>query len=397
MPFCITKTFVGQPQADSTASSALQVNDMVLSVNGKLVGGMTELQLDIELEISGSHLILVVSRYKHAKHARKKFLEVERRILNVMDSAARDDRLIGWTEIGNGDIDSTNSSEEHHQAESIVTTSAEEESVTSAAIIRNEALGQDRASDCEVSLQGCDPSTEYISDVEEEQHASEEESSPISTAGKCYELPTKSPTNQTRPCIDLGSSKVEEMVSIPNQIEDDGNWSHDKNAWLGCVCGKVHGESEEGVFWLQCDSCDSWYDVSEKCVGFTHEEALRFDSWTCSACPSSTPTASKDCSAEPTVNETTPKNEMSRPSGSHCHGNKQANSCNRKNETRIEGCGRLKRSDQSANEEKCPETPVYDSIPTHHIGKRTDSYHIGDLVYVKAHAWPGTSSLCFVW
>ena len=41
----------------------LQVNDMVLMVNSKAVGGMTEDDLEVELEISGEELTLVISQY----------------------------------------------------------------------------------------------------------------------------------------------------------------------------------------------------------------------------------------------------------------------------------------------------------------------------------------------
>ena len=45
------------------SARGLQVNDMVLMVNNKAVGGMTEDDLEVELEISGEELILVVSQY----------------------------------------------------------------------------------------------------------------------------------------------------------------------------------------------------------------------------------------------------------------------------------------------------------------------------------------------
>ena len=54
---------------------------------------------------------------------------------------------------------------------------------------------------------------------------------------------------------------------------------------LGCVCGKIHDERWK-LFWIQCEACDSWYDVSEKCVGFSEQEAKNVKGWNCWACPS---------------------------------------------------------------------------------------------------------------
>ena len=54
---------------------------------------------------------------------------------------------------------------------------------------------------------------------------------------------------------------------------------------LGCVCGEIHDERWK-LFWIQCEACDSWYDVSEKCVGFSEQDAKNVKGWNCWACPS---------------------------------------------------------------------------------------------------------------
>ena len=103
-------TFLGVPDANheptdvSTGieSGGLRVNDMIVAINGKPVGGMTEAGLELELELSAPHLLLAVSRYRHADKVAKQFAEMERKMLDIMDRAARDDRLMGWREIGNG-------------------------------------------------------------------------------------------------------------------------------------------------------------------------------------------------------------------------------------------------------------------------------------------------------
>ena len=83
------------------ASTGLCVNDMVVAINGKVVGGMTKVGVEIELETSGPSLLLVVSRYKYAREISKKLANSERQMLQVMDNLARDDRLLGWLEVGN--------------------------------------------------------------------------------------------------------------------------------------------------------------------------------------------------------------------------------------------------------------------------------------------------------
>ena len=96
-------TFLGVDRtsdSSNTNSSALNVNDMVVLINGKPVGGMTEVGLELELEMSAPNLLLGVSRYKHAQKVARRFAEMERKMLDFMDRAARDDRLMGWREIG---------------------------------------------------------------------------------------------------------------------------------------------------------------------------------------------------------------------------------------------------------------------------------------------------------
>ena len=106
-------TFVGVPVPASASASgdggsasthgALNANDMIIAINGMPVGGMTEAGLELELETTAPRLLLAVSRYKHAEKVARKFAEMERNMLNIMDRAARDDRLMGWREVGCGD------------------------------------------------------------------------------------------------------------------------------------------------------------------------------------------------------------------------------------------------------------------------------------------------------
>ena len=52
---------------------------------------------------------------------------------------------------------------------------------------------------------------------------------------------------------------------------------------LSCTCGKTHLETKS-VFWIQCDKCDIWYNVSPRCVGFDHDQAIHLDCWFCLEC-----------------------------------------------------------------------------------------------------------------
>jgi hypothetical protein len=65
--------------------------------------------------------------------------------------------------------------------------------------------------------------------------------------------------------------------------EDECESHDDENPWLGCVCGKTHPHPIK-VFWVQCESCDAWYNVAEECVGFDELAAENIDKWCCWAC-----------------------------------------------------------------------------------------------------------------
>ena len=58
-----------------TSSPGLRVNDMLVMVNGKVVGGMTQVGVEMEIETSGPTLLLAISRYKHANDAARKFAD----------------------------------------------------------------------------------------------------------------------------------------------------------------------------------------------------------------------------------------------------------------------------------------------------------------------------------
>lgn len=84
---------------------------------------------------------------------------------------------------------------------------------------------------------------------------------------------------------DSNRKESKDTSSSNNSCTDDTDveWDSDSNPWLGCVCGETH-EKPVPVFWVQCDSCDAWYNCSSSCVGFTEDEAKKINDWMCPDC-----------------------------------------------------------------------------------------------------------------
>jgi hypothetical protein len=72
-----------------------------------------------------------------------------------------------------------------------------------------------------------------------------------------------------------------------DEIEDiDDNvlaYLKEDTPWNGCVCGATHPRPLE-VFWIACDTCSAWFNVSPKCVGFDEQTASTLKEWTCWDC-----------------------------------------------------------------------------------------------------------------
>ena len=99
-------TFVGVPSNDKdfSSSASLNINDMIMMINGKIVGGMSEVEFNLELEMNSPNLILGISKYKHVETVERNFTILEQQLLHHQDSVARDNRMIGWQEIGTGSV-----------------------------------------------------------------------------------------------------------------------------------------------------------------------------------------------------------------------------------------------------------------------------------------------------
>jgi hypothetical protein len=95
---------------------------------------------------------------------------------------------------------------------------------------------------------------------------------------------------------DSGLSSVEPTDLRSILDEDSSNsdeFGEDGNAWCGCVCGKEH-PARGNYFWVQCEGCCSWFNVYQKCVGFSKKEAESIEGWTCWACGESKSLESSD-------------------------------------------------------------------------------------------------------
>jgi hypothetical protein len=73
---------------------------MLISINGKQVGGMTEFSLKLELEICGPFLMLVISKYRFSNEGRNQDCQAESQYIRQLDVIANDDRRLDWTDIG---------------------------------------------------------------------------------------------------------------------------------------------------------------------------------------------------------------------------------------------------------------------------------------------------------
>mmetsp|Transcript_2790 Transcript_2790/g.7815 ORF Transcript_2790/g.7815 Transcript_2790/m.7815 type:complete len:417 (+) Transcript_2790:128-1378(+) len=76
----------------------------------------------------------------------------------------------------------------------------------------------------------------------------------------------------------------DENDSVDSTESIQGLWEGELATWNGCSCGNLHRRPTK-VFWIQCEgSCQSWYNVSSNCVGFTELQAETISPWYCHAC-----------------------------------------------------------------------------------------------------------------
>jgi hypothetical protein len=338
---------------------------MIVSVNGKRVGGMTAAGFEIEVEISGPELVLLVSRYKFATKVQDRIQEAERSYLDAIDKVINDDRLLGWTDIGttttplsgpemSANLDAAvaspsaitkpkvspltiNARDENgfssdESVELVKTVQVEDDTkllrgfggrspshtqtkldkagecspshqetkpnklakpqadfrvpeATSRIVSIQKAIPEDGAEECAhswMSFQNAIP----ITGVDDCAHSQGSMSSQSATADdeaeECAHSQGSMSSQKTMPKTGAKENAGSQESDVSKGAESD--WSDDGNAWLGCVCGEIHNEKIP-VFWIQCFSCESWYNCSDKCAGFGAKDAETVERWICWGCP----------------------------------------------------------------------------------------------------------------
>ena len=286
---------------------------MIVAVNGKSVGGMTEAALGLELDTGGSELILVVSRHKHAEVESRRAHVVEQRYLAALDEDINDERLLHWTDLGvvpqqrssglgrtlsrvwkNKQNDLRQQCKSDIQQRSAEACSpARVGSEGSPGLIRADSDSRSSRSDAVgkekvvTTSSMIPPPVRQVAFVEKSNAGGDKPNN----ANKTF-------TSQGPPKTNGGSDvpgdnwSVSQMAarSVSPTTNEKGDsdsaeeeWEDDGNAWCGCVCGVTHDEDIE-VFWIQCEGCGSWYNVSEHCVGFGEDAVTGMKRWVCCGC-----------------------------------------------------------------------------------------------------------------
>jgi hypothetical protein len=328
--------------------AALHVGDMIIAINGKDVGLMTETGVEIEFEVSGPIMTLIVSRYRFAEQMINRIKEVEASLLNAIDHTVNDRRTLGCANVGStesespfsilvtkelknqlhivkrapwssppgetlnlcdaqiepshgiaaGDTASRHQVEAHHADRSDSGTSST--SQDHPLFIQNETMHeqiQDETTHDHTKPEsdmndGADQAYgnnegDYCDDRNRGEHPE------MNTSGHDQQALKQSDDSQD----DEGMDKEDEDMDNSGDENSQGDHDDDGNPALGCVCGKIHGRSFK-VFWIQCDDCNSWFNVAHRCVGFTEGEAKHMRRWACRAC-SISDAESKDSEERP--------------------------------------------------------------------------------------------------
>ena len=301
---------------------------MVIAVNGKSVGGMTFTGLEIEFELAGPDMILLVSRYKFADSVHDKVTQLERSYVHAFDVAMNDDRQVGWIDIG---------------APSPIT-GLSGSSHTIRPLPVNEDDGSTCYSDADSDRTMDDVSATRIKDLTATKHvmfntktvtpftnvrpggAGKSKSAFVSVSCQDSDnkVATKRPAasnclRETAPVQrnerPLSKSNIQEnyqdkKIPAHDATNTDDDYSDDGNPWCGCVCGQTHPRKttkHPEIFWIQCDVCSTWYDCSSTCVGFTSSDAKAKLKWICWGCPT--------LGSDPSSFETKATTEISKPLG----------------------------------------------------------------------------------
>jgi hypothetical protein len=277
---------------------------MIVAVNGRRVGGMMRTEFEYELDISGPNLMLVLSRYKYAESIEDRLRAAEARYQEAFDSVVNDPRRIGCVELVAG------AASQSMPAQIRPATTQQKSTRRIESANQGPASGDTGNISATIDLhERQSMNVQLITHQELETRGSSRPQ--VNSLFQLEEQPPPYHTNQDRSHPDDGKLARKKMITNgANNATDqtttaEGDVLDFDNAWLGCVCGAIHGEAVP-VFWIQCDSCKSWYNVSPQCVSFTERDAKSLSSWTCWGCPSPSQRPTTVGTADPPQKITSP-------------------------------------------------------------------------------------------
>jgi hypothetical protein len=223
---------------------------MILTINGKEVGGMTEVGLQLELETSGVELIVAVSRYRFPNLISQINVAHQNSIWLDLDEKIGDKRVVSWSELNLASDNQMNDEIELRSREIALMDGAPKRAQKPilsnldnwGACSKNELLG----------ILKQDSKTIYD-------------------------------TNELAIVDQSITSSEDNNSSKETRFEADDSWEEEDDPWIDCVCGESH-ETDVSMFWIQCDLCRTWLHVSSECVGFDEKEAKKLKKWVCNVC-----------------------------------------------------------------------------------------------------------------
>eukprot|EP00977_Amphora_coffeiformis_P027267 scaffold34597_cov177-Amphora_coffeaeformis.AAC.35 len=393
------------------ALQGVGVNDMIVAVNGKLTSGMTTIEFDVELELSGPSLLLTVSRYKSPKRVIESLVHKEQGVLSKLNDMSKEERHLGWIDyvggkdegdyppadisVASGESNGVSRLGDESQADgndsSILGPVVDETSLDSevdplqhnlGSLIGKSEMGPKpphRSNyPAKMARQRADVPT-FTKYANQEDH--ENATSPKNTKQTLLSrFSSKTPRLSNRRLDEASLAVVPSKKSPPEDVPKSSmnssasasaleeEWSDDGNAWLGCVCGAVHDEKKE-VFWIQCDRCQSWYNVATECTGMSKTEVSNAEEWLCWACE--------------------PAYESGENHTANNHGQENA-----KNDSlRAYKAQEMEDSDSDDLADKSEYNKVL-GVDADDISpeKLMPKFEQDDMVYVEEHAWPGVNN-----
>jgi hypothetical protein len=245
---------------------------------------MSELSVQLLVETSGANLTITVARYLHAETIRKEASIHEAEVLELTDQQCADKRQMDWVDAGITAADNSAfsirprepnvvSEKKREIVHKATRTKIDIESEKKQALLCNDEDQRDGTFNAVTPPQK--PTTPLA------------QPSRLST-----DMPHTTSQTETIPGLKSGADcattplsiqKLRDATSLPSDHGSQLQESDDGNAWFNCVCMQCHDERVP-VFWVQCDSCCSWYNVARGCVGFDEEQAESIK-WICPGCP----------------------------------------------------------------------------------------------------------------